>query len=76
MTGNDCPRDTHELWDVAETSHIHPDGGDADRFDRPLNVPHGHVTHRSNRHQQNHIDTLVPKLLGPTGRNIALEPEL
>ena len=61
---------------MAKARNVHTCGWDTGRFDLALNVPHGHVTDRSNGNQQNGIDFLVVHALGPFGRGLLLQANL
>lgn len=76
VTGDEGPRDAHQLWDMAETANVDTNGWKTCRFEGSLDMPHGHVTHRSNGHQQNNIDGLLFHLFCPLGRDLVLEAKL
>jgi len=69
MVGDQSPAHSHALRYVGECGDVDPNRGDPCRLEHSLYVPHGHVTHRSNRHEQHGVDLGGAKLVGPEWRD-------
>lgn len=69
MVGDQRPTDSHPTWHMGECGDVDPHRGDPCRFEHSLDVPHGHVTDRSNRDEQHCVDLGGAKLIGPEWRD-------
>jgi hypothetical protein len=61
---------------VTEGADVHPDGGNPDGLDGPLDVPDRHVTDRSNGDEEYGVDLLGAQDLRPLGGDPVPESEL
>lgn len=76
MVGDQGPADSHSFRYVGECGDVDPHRGDPCRFEHSLDVPHGHVTDRSNGYEQNCVDLRGAKLIGPQRRDALAQLEL
>lgn len=76
VLGDDRPSKPHELGHVAKAVDIDTCRWDTRGFDRSLNVSHGHVADRSDRHEQDGINLLVMEHLCPLRPNVFLNATL
>ena len=65
MVGDQRPADSHPGWHMGECGDVDPYRGDPCGFEHSLDVPHGHVAERSNRHEQNGVDLGGAELICP-----------
>lgn len=69
---DDQARHTHGRKSLLERGHSDHNRGDPGGFEQTCNMSHGHVTNRSDRHQQNRVNCLRLKQSHPFGAS-ALE---
>ena len=69
MVGDQRPADSHPGRYVSECGDVDPHRGDPCRFEDSLDVPHGHVTDRSNRDEQHGVDLGGAELIDPERRD-------
>ena len=75
VSRHDCAGHPHSLSDVTERFNEDRHSRDPVTLDFSCNVPDRHMTHRSDGHQQQHVDRVGCDLLGPLGR-LLLDPSL
>ena len=76
MSRDESAGHSHQPWYVTETGHIDTNGWYPCSFDRSLYVPHGHVTDRSNRHEQSNVGSCLLQTVCPRWSDISLDAEL
>ena len=67
MVRDEGSRQAHVFSDVAERGDVHADGCDSGFLDCSCNVPDRHVTDRSHRYEEEHVDARILDLLNPSG---------
>ncbi len=65
MVGDQRSAQTHEFGEVAKAPHIDAGRRDTRCFDCSLNVPHGHMTHRSNGYEYGRVGAEISSHIGP-----------
>ena len=76
VVGDQRPRETHVLYDVAEGGDVDADRRNAGLFQCPSNVPDRHVADGSDRYKQHHIDICFLDHLHPPGPRLFAHPAL